>query len=493
MVGHPQRAAERSDPRPGTAPPSRAPTVGPARRGTRGIDPIASQVLLLQASIGNRSVTDLLHPEPVAVQRQGDGVGTLPAGNPLVGLKRGDGLVFGTFDRRTRVRALQERLNARIAAGLAEDGMFGPLTSDALATFQASVGLPVEEPVSPDTADALLGRAAPGGGISGVPAGSEGVVRAAVTEAGTKLVQSKLVLDVAASGLRQAGSDIGTSTRPGAGGVQAGLTIAANQLIEASTLIAAAGAKMIAGGPSTGAFPVPGGNQLVGLRRGDGLDLGTEDRRPRVVELQERLNERMSAELKLDGMFGPKTQLALNEFQRSIRVPETDVVDQVTGDALETGLIAGEAVAVPGGEELELAGQRLADVGLFVRNAATSLALSNTDSDLRASQFLDASGQLVGTSATLTGQAGTSFRTSSTREATQQGGVSLSTAGTFQASAAQGFRDAATQILFAGGILDQSASANLTLAANSFDGSSNLVTGAGADILRAAEVMTPAA
>ena len=118
MVGHPQRAAERSVPRPGTAPPQRAPV---------GFDPIARQFLTLQATFGNRSVTALLgRADPLRVQRQGEPVGPQVAGNPLVGLKRGDGLVFGTFDRRTRVRALQERLNAKVAAGLDEDGMFGP-------------------------------------------------------------------------------------------------------------------------------------------------------------------------------------------------------------------------------------------------------------------------------------------------------------------------------------------------------------------------------
>ena len=487
MVGHPQRAAERSVPRPGTAPPQRAPA---------GLDPIARQFLTLQATFGNRSVTALLgRADPLRVQRQGEPVGPQVAGNPLVGLKRGDGLVFGTFDRRTRVRALQERLNAKVAAGLDEDGMFGRLTSEALATFQAGAGLPTVEPVDADTADALMDRPAAGsGGIAGVPSGSEGVVREAVTAAGTKLVQSKALFDIASVSLRQAGSDLGLSTRPGAIAIQGGLITAADQLLQTSTLVAVAGTKMVAGGPSTPAFPVPGGSQLVGLQRGDGLNLGTEDRRPRVVQLQERLNERMSAELKLDGMFGPRTHAALNDFQRSIRVPETDVVDQVTADALETGLIGGEAVAVPGGEELEFAGQRLADTASAIRTASASLFLDPTvDSDIRAGQALDGSGQFVGQSATLLGQAGTSFRTSSTRESTEQGGISLSTSGSIQTGAAQGFRDAALQLVISGGPLDQSASGNLIGVANMLDGTSTLLTDAGADIRRASEVMTPAA
>ena len=130
-------------------------------------------------------------------------------------------------------------------------------------------------------------------------------------------------------------------------------------------------------------------------------------------------------------------------------------------------------------------------MGVFIRQAATSLALSIQDPDLRASQFLDGSGQFAGTSATLTGQAGTSPDSSSTA-ATEQRHLAVD-CGVRPVAGRAGFRDAATQILFAGGVLDQSAGANLTLAGNTFDSASNLVTGAGADILRAAEVMTPAA
>jgi peptidoglycan hydrolase-like protein with peptidoglycan-binding domain len=467
-----------------------------------GLNPIAREVLSLQASAGNRSVAALLGrdasgrptaaPGPPAVQRQGEDVALLPAGNPLVGLKRGDGLVFGTFDRRTRVRQLQQKLNEKIVAGLAEDGMFGPLTAEALANFQASVGLPVEQPVSPDTADALLDRPAAAGGIAGVPAGSEGTVRAAVIEAGTKLFQAKLPYEIAASSIRQAGADIGVSQRTNGIAVGANLRIAGDAIASAGTFIASAGAKMVAGGPTTGAFPLPGGNPLVGLQNGDGLRFGTESLRPRVVQLQERLNERMTAELKIDGMFGPKTKLALNEFQRSIRVPETDVVDQVTGDALLTGEI-GQAVAVPGGADLEIAGQKFEEAAVFMRTAATLLQDPFSDTDLRAGQSLEVAGTGLAQSGGLVGQAGTRFRTGRTKDETEAGGSLLASSGTTHAIIASGLRDAGLQVTFGSGVADQSAGGNLTAAGNFFDVAAKAHVDAGADIIRAAEVMTPAA
>jgi peptidoglycan hydrolase-like protein with peptidoglycan-binding domain len=75
----------------------------------------------------------------------------------LEGLTRGDGLVFGTFDRRTRVANLQSKLTT---AGFdcASDGMFGPATADALHGFQVSRALEVSDTVDRQTADALEGR-----------------------------------------------------------------------------------------------------------------------------------------------------------------------------------------------------------------------------------------------------------------------------------------------------------------------------------------------
>ena len=78
-----------------------------------------------------------------------------PAGDPVVGLSRGDGLVWGTRNRRDRVRELQRRLNAATLAGLSLDGKFGRLTTAALHTFQLQEELPLRERVDAATAKRL--------------------------------------------------------------------------------------------------------------------------------------------------------------------------------------------------------------------------------------------------------------------------------------------------------------------------------------------------
>lgn len=78
--------------------------------------------------------------------------------NPLVGLKRGDGLNYGTWDLRPRVKLLQHKLNEKTGAGLTVDGMWGPKTSAALESFMLGRSTVPAEIVDQDTADALLDR-----------------------------------------------------------------------------------------------------------------------------------------------------------------------------------------------------------------------------------------------------------------------------------------------------------------------------------------------
>ncbi len=59
--------------------------------------------------------------------------------NPIVGLKKGDGLVFGTWHLRPRVNLLQKKLNEKIASSLNPDGMFGTKTMAALNAFKITM------------------------------------------------------------------------------------------------------------------------------------------------------------------------------------------------------------------------------------------------------------------------------------------------------------------------------------------------------------------
>jgi hypothetical protein len=97
--------------------------------------------------------------------------------NPLVGLKRGDGLNYGTWDLRPRVKLLQHKLNEKTGAGLDVDGMWGPKTSAALESFMLSRSTVPAEIVDQDTADALLDRKkeTPGPGPQPIPPGPQPV------------------------------------------------------------------------------------------------------------------------------------------------------------------------------------------------------------------------------------------------------------------------------------------------------------------------------
>jgi hypothetical protein len=97
--------------------------------------------------------------------------------NPLVGLKRGDGLTYGTWDLRPRVKLLQHKLNEKTGAGLDVDGMWGPKTSAALESFMLSRSTVPAEIVDQDTADALLDRKkeTPGPGPQPIPPGPQPV------------------------------------------------------------------------------------------------------------------------------------------------------------------------------------------------------------------------------------------------------------------------------------------------------------------------------
>ncbi len=128
-------------------------------------------------------------------------------------------------------------------------------------------------------------------------------------------------------------------------------------------------------------------NPLVGLTRGDGLNFGTEERRQRVIMLQDKLNEKLQVSLNPDGKFGKETSKALKQFQNSINLPQQETVDQSTGDALMGGkdvvggggtgntvppggattniTIAGDNFVI-GGAQLKKAGTQLLRAGMFI-------------------------------------------------------------------------------------------------------------------------------
>ena len=151
-------------------------------------NPEANTILHLQRTIGNQALQQWLYsgaagPEMSSAthtqgNRQSSTDAELPQPNPLVGLKRGDGLVFGTWHLRPRVQLLQQKLNEKMASSLVIDGMFGPKTAAVLKAFKAAMSVEIagdlesgeqdlqpgfeaisaeEEVVDRATADALMG------------------------------------------------------------------------------------------------------------------------------------------------------------------------------------------------------------------------------------------------------------------------------------------------------------------------------------------------
>jgi peptidoglycan hydrolase-like protein with peptidoglycan-binding domain len=79
----------------------------------------------------------------------------------LVGLTFNDGITYGTWDRRPRIRRLQTELKEH-GATITVDGMFGDETAAALHKFRVSVGLGESDTVDQATADALKKPPPPG-------------------------------------------------------------------------------------------------------------------------------------------------------------------------------------------------------------------------------------------------------------------------------------------------------------------------------------------
>lgn len=111
-------------------------------------------VLQLQRTAGNAAVAQLVGGPPVVQRAEDDG-------NPVIGLKKGDGLNFGTSNLKPRVSILQSKLNEKMTAGLNPDGMFGPRTGRALEDFEESIGEERVQSVNKVTGDSLMDKTSP--------------------------------------------------------------------------------------------------------------------------------------------------------------------------------------------------------------------------------------------------------------------------------------------------------------------------------------------
>lgn len=120
---------------------------------------LAARMLEFQQQAGNRALSRSVQRQTAGTVAVDGTVDAAPAGpNPLVGLKKGDGLNFGTNELRPRVELLQRRLNENTAHVLAEDGMWGNKTSAALKEFHLGRSEVPREHVDQPTGDALMGK-----------------------------------------------------------------------------------------------------------------------------------------------------------------------------------------------------------------------------------------------------------------------------------------------------------------------------------------------
>ncbi len=216
---------------------------------------------------GNQFVLRLLKGA-AGIQRQQNT--TAPAkGAALVGLKRGDGLVYGTFELRPRVILLQQKLNQKMNAGLQEDGKFGAKTEQILREFQESMKLPGSDTVDATTADLLMSESTPDKPAKEVPQDDKQQLQStgdALDEAAEKLnkvgarhisaamkmAQGQGKENVIAGSLFQAGEEIGNSSFRLADAAKALKTGELKSIKTAGPMVKQAGAHLVLAGQHHG-------------------------------------------------------------------------------------------------------------------------------------------------------------------------------------------------------------------------------------------------
>lgn len=314
----------------------------------------------------------LLSPDgaaPGAPSLEGQDVPPATSGD-IVGLKRGDGIDFGTEHEQPRVMDLQTRLNDCMLAELVIDGMFGEKTGRALREFQESIRQPQQEVVDPITANALNGIAPPGSAAPGTAGPQPDAAQLA--EAASFIGGAETSARTGGQSLMQLGAYMVPNQRfAGPEIVTAGmhLTVSASAYASVAAELLAASTALTPGGD--GAI----GNPLVGVEYNDGLIYGTFDRRTRVRLLQEKLNEKTGAGLAVDGMFGDRTLDALNTFQTSVATPPSPRVNADIADLLMDRDNGGGAT--PGGSDalaMHSAGQGFVASASGLRMAAQAFA-----------------------------------------------------------------------------------------------------------------------
>jgi peptidoglycan hydrolase-like protein with peptidoglycan-binding domain len=287
-------------------------------------------------------------------------------------------------DKGQVVRSLQRALVAQgITVNGGVDGIFGRGTLNAVTTFQTSKGLVASGEVNSTTAFLL--------GLAPSPAlPARGQRGALVTALQQSLVSASISVRGGVDGIFGAGTTAAVSAYQTSRGLAAtgivDITTAISLgIVEGSTKPSATPATTV---PTTTvpATTAPGQFPLVG------------DKNEAVKSLQKALiAAKVSVRGGADGHFGSATTTAVTNFQRSMRIAATGVVDQLTSQLL--GLTPAPALPKMGdtGESVKSLQNLLITAGIAVRGGADGKfgpATKNAISAFQKAQGLTATGSL---------------------------------------------------------------------------------------------------
>jgi peptidoglycan hydrolase-like protein with peptidoglycan-binding domain len=332
------------------------------------------------------------------------------ASSPFLGLTQGA--------RGDAVQRLQERL---AAAGFnptgGADGVFGAATATALTSFQSSKGLSPTGSVDAATAAALGSVSTTSGATAGDSAATAGEQAARQTgqpQTGQLAASSLVGLKIGSRGqavkqLQQTIVNAGFTVVGGADGIFGVLTATALKSfqnangLDTSGVVDEATAAVLAqvgpGSGGTGHDPTTTTSPLLGLRSGS---IGSD-----VKALQEAL---IAAGISLrggaDGVFGPATRTALEQYQQAKGLSKSGVVDEATANALASpagGSTSPSTNALVGlkagslGNTVKQLQQALIDAGIQVRGGADGIfgpATAAAVEQFQSSQGLPATGSV---------------------------------------------------------------------------------------------------
>ncbi|MGA9275639.1 peptidoglycan-binding protein [Ilumatobacter sp.] len=270
-----------------------------------------------------------------------------------------------TGSRGTDVASLQRALmSAGITVQGGADGVFGPVTQQAVRNFQKARGLPVTGEVDQATSSALAGAS---GSSSSASSGVEGLSQGSKGDA-VKVLQQRL-------------SERGVYVAGGADGVFGEATARAVRHFQTwnglgvTGSVNAATAKALglpgAAGSASSSSAAPAAAASSGSTTGFvGMKQGAKGNN--VKTMQQALQKKGTWILGgADGVFGPATTSAVKKFQSVNRLTQTGVIGEREAQLL--GLSSGAAASAPAANTSAYLGLKVGSSGTAVKAVQSAL------------------------------------------------------------------------------------------------------------------------